>query len=1027
MEPQAIDPGAIARLHQAIMAGIPNGRSLLTLRRIEAQIDKLAAAMEEAVELDEPVALDNMLNTLLVSQRKFLGIPEDARAGARLQELSQGWQRNTLAPDVKRVFERSVTAWNIRQKLQAVHPEVVKLHPPPDPAEQQLLDTMKELGGPLQEAMQHTVPGSITPDWLQKLSQDLEQHRQLLATVSATNTIRLTLCYTMGSAAYALGRGLDQSSRPAEARDAYTEAAKLYLEAGEKEDADNAAAQARWLNFALTADIDGGSFQDLRRLASGIEDPFDRAQVLNRLGRNATEANDQAGALKYAQATEEALALAGFPAPLPATMGETMGQWIDAAIKRRNGLKLPRLLQQIGQITLDALATRHGQAARDDPAQAAELERIISLLHQALLQIIGQAGVVQTEIRDGLRPYMPQLHDEQPPQDWNWERAMALWPRIGALIQASQAEAMPGASVIADAAEVAAAAIDIGQPGLVANACLVRAQLLQRTGDLAGSAAAAEAGEAGLLPHGATPDTLTNPDFFAAFLMLREHRAFLKGGAKDYAGVLDLAEGAITAIEAARYRINDPLQQGAYLAQRTRFYEMAAFSAFKLERWDNLVTVMDLVRARSALRNRLAPPPDDDVAGLAAQVAEMTRAIEAAPEAEKPGLRDRRQVLWSLLSIARMRGAAGKNLPELTVAAIQSALAPDEAVVSWMWVATGILLVLALDRTRIHAERIILSEQRCATLENYVGQILDGKLLRSQLGTMVNKLAADLLPPDTRAFIAGARRLILSPHRRLHLIPFHAAQFDGAYLIEQAAIRYVPNLGSLLIPWTGTSKGEIVSVGINDFGNRVPGLRGAEAEARSVAAIWSAQGDKATLLAGPQATRAAFLALPLDRCRILHLATHGLSVYDRQLKGDPFASLLCLRDGDLEAMTLAELPVRAELVVLSACNSGQRALSLPGLAELPGDDLFGLQAALFQAGARSVIGTLWTLDDSSAVAILPELHRHLAQGAPAEEALRQAICAYLRTPDAANGIYFWAPLFMSSIGRLPEPNQETVS
>jgi hypothetical protein len=285
-------------------------------------------------------------------------------------------------------------------------------------------------------------------------------------------------------------------------------------------------------------------------------------------------------------------------------------------------------------------------------------------------------------------------------------------------------------------------------------------------------------------------------------------------------------------------------------------------------------------------------------------------------------LRDRRQVLWSLLSIARMRGAAGKNLPELTVAAIQSALAPDEAVVSWMWVATGILLVLALDRTRIHAERIILSEQRCATLENYVGQILDGKLLRSQLGTMVNKLAADLLPPDTRAFIAGARRLILSPHRRLHLIPFHAAQFDGAYLIEQAAIRYVPNLGSLLIPWTGTSKGEIVSVGINDFGNRVPGLRGAEAEARSVAAIWSAQGDKATLLAGPQATRAAFLALPLDRCRILHLATHGLSVYDRQLKGDPFASLLCLRDGDLEAMTLAELPVRVQFRTARAVLAG---------------------------------------------------------------------------------------------------------
>jgi CHAT domain-containing protein len=1020
------DAHAIACLHEAIMAGIPNGRSLLTLRRIEAQIDKLAAAMEEAIRLDEPAPLDAMLNMLLLSQRKFLGIPEDATAGARLQQLSLGWQRNTLTPDEKRMFERSVTAWNIRQKLQVVHPELVIAHPPPDPEAQKLLDTMRELGGPLQEAMKHTVPGDITPDWLNRVSEALERHRQLLATVSAGNAVRPSLCYTMGSAAYALGRGLDQSSRPAEAASAYTEAAKLYLEAGEKDDAENAAAQARWLTFALTTDIDGGSFEDLQRLAGGIEDPLDRALVLSRLGRNAVEANDQAGAARYAQATQDALVLAGFPAPAPETMSETTGRWIDEAVKRRSGLKLPRLLQQIGQLTLDCLATRHSQAVGADPAEAARLEQTMALLHQALLKIVGEANVVAAEIRDGLRPYMPQLHSEELPPDPNWERAMALWPRINALLQATQAEAMPDESVVAAAGEVAAEAIAIGQPGLVANACLVRARLLQRTGDLSGSAAAAAAGEAGLLPHGATPDTLTNPDFFAAFLMLREHRGFLEGAAKNYSGVLDLAEGAIKAIEAARYRINDPLQQGAYLAERTRFYEMAAFSAFKLEKWDNLVAVMDLVRARSALRNRLAPPPDDDVAGLAARVAETTRAIEAAPAAAKPALRDSRQILWSLLSIARMRGAAAAQLPELNVAAIQAAIAPDEAVISWMWVATGILLVLAIDKTRIHAERIILSEQCCATLENYVNQILAGKLLRNQLAPMVNKLAGELLPPDTRAFIAGAARLILSPHRRLHLIPFHAAQFDGKYLIEQAAIRYVPNLGSLLIPWNGTHDGEIFSVGINDFGNRVPSLRGAEAEAEAVAAAWSAHGHTTTVLTGAKATRAAFLALPLDRCRILHLATHGLSVYDRQLKGDPFASLLCLQDGDLEALTLAELPLRAELVILSACNSGQRALSLPGLAELPGDDLFGLQAGFFQAGARSVIGTLWTLDDSSAGAILPELHRHLALGAPAEEALRQAACAYLRTPDAAKGIYYWAPLFMNSIGRINESNREPV-
>jgi hypothetical protein len=53
------------------------------------------------------------------------------------------------------------------------------------------------------------------------------------------------------------------------------------------------------------------------------------------------------------------------------------------------------------------------------------------------------------------------------------------------------------------------------------------------------------------------------------------------------------------------------------------------------------------------------------------------------------------------------------------------------------------------------------------------------------------------------------------------------------------------------------------------------------------------------------------------------------------------------------------------------------------------------------------------------------LHRHLALGAEPEEALRAAVCAYLRGPNARRDIYFWAPLFMTSIGRLADPTKET--
>src|SRR5262249_31072442 len=126
----------------------------------------------------------------------------------------------------------------------------------------------------------------------------------------------------------------------------------------------------------------------------------------------------------------------------------------------------------------------------------------------------------------------------------------------------------------------------------------------------------------------------------------------------------------------------------------------------------------------------------------------------------------------------------------------------------------------------------------------------------------------------------------------------------------------------------------------------------------------------------------------------------------------------------IEAMSLASLPLHAELVVMSACYSGQRALDLPGLSELPGDDLFGLQAVLFQAGVRGVIGALWPFDESAHV-ILPELHKHLALGLVPEEALRAAVRAYLQAPNARRDIYYWAPLFMTSMGRLAPPTKET--
>ena len=147
-------------------------------------------------------------------------------------------------------------------------------------------------------------------------------------------------------------------------------------------------------------------------------------------------------------------------------------------------------------------------------------------------------------------------------------------------------------------------------------------------------------------------------------------------------------------------------------------------------------------------------------------------------------------------------------------------------------------------------------------------------------------------------------------------------------------------------------------------------------------------------------------------------------MFEQGVVDDPLAASLILQDGTIDALSISQWRLAAEVVVLSACDSGQRALGGRGLAELPGDDLFGLQSALFQAGVGTVVGALWPVDDRVAPGIVGKLHEGLAAGLAPDLALQAALRHHLAQPGARRGIYFWAPLFVTSLGRLDASGQE---
>ena len=149
--------------------------------------------------------------------------------------------------------------------------------------------------------------------------------------------------------------------------------------------------------------------------------------------------------------------------------------------------------------------------------------------------------------------------------------------------------------------------------------------------------------------------------------------------------------------------------------------------------------------------------------------------------------------------------------------------------------------------------------------------------------------------------------------------------------------------------------------------------------------------------------------------------THGYSLVDDLSKDAPLESVLELADNSIDGYEIASADLNCEVVVLTACFAGQRAIGGRGLPEQPGDELFGVSAAFLDARCRSVLAPIWPADDGTISPIITMFHRNLANGAPADIALAQAQRAFLDTASyGKRSAYYWAPLMLTAVGR-PRP------
>jgi CHAT domain-containing protein len=157
--------------------------------------------------------------------------------------------------------------------------------------------------------------------------------------------------------------------------------------------------------------------------------------------------------------------------------------------------------------------------------------------------------------------------------------------------------------------------------------------------------------------------------------------------------------------------------------------------------------------------------------------------------------------------------------------------------------------------------------------------------------------------------------------------------------------------------------------------------------------------------------------LPLAEFSVVHLAAHGwldpLSAARSGLLLEPGTGEGAGDDGVLALRDILALELDADLVTLSACRSG--------LGELiSGEGMVGITRAFLHAGARSVVASLWVVDDEATAAFMSLFYGAMKDGLPVADALERAR-SRLRAEARWRHPFYWAPWVLVGRGDTPVP------
>ena len=255
-----------------------------------------------------------------------------------------------------------------------------------------------------------------------------------------------------------------------------------------------------------------------------------------------------------------------------------------------------------------------------------------------------------------------------------------------------------------------------------------------------------------------------------------------------------------------------------------------------------------------------------------------------------------------------------------------------------------------------------------------------------------------IIAPIIDLFVCS--ELVFVPEGSLCLAPFAAFKAPNSqYLCESYNIRVIPSLTSVKMikdcPEDYHCKSGALLVGdpwVQDV-NKLPPLPFAREEVEMIGRLLGS-----TTLIGRQATKDEVLQR-IGSVALEHIAAHGsMETGEIALAPNPGETdfIMTMKD-------VLRAKIRARLVVLSCCHSAHGKIKAEGVV--------GIARAFLGAGARSVLVSLWAIDDKATLEFMKTFYQHLVEGKSASKALNQTMNC-MRESEEFSDVKHWAPFVL---------------